>query len=245
MNRWETEIYFVVVAAGTGIRMGSPVKKQYIKINGVPVLSRTLSVFKAYENRGRIILVVPGKDIAYCRTDILTPLGMTETVSVVPGGTSRHQSVFHGIEKARTLCRSCENSIVVIHDGVRPLVDRATIDACIEGAERHGACVAAVKSVDTLKRAGKDKKVRETLDRSDVYQVQTPQAFRLEVLFDAYEQARHKGVSGTDDAALVEFTGRPVFVTRGARQNIKITTREDILIAGALLKSDVGRETSG
>lgn len=237
--------------------MKSEVRKQYIEISGAPLLARTLGLFSSLSVH-HIVLVMPEEDREYCLENIITPNGLGEKVCLVSGGAERQQSVMNGLRKVKEL--SCSQSrlnsmegmvshgvnhksgdtgnqsikrlnIVLIHDGVRPFVNHEIITRCIEGAVEHGACIPAIPVSDTLKRMDSRGFVSGAVDRKDLYQVQTPQAFELDLIIDAHEQALLSGFSATDDASLVERLGKKVFMTSGSGRNIKITTREDLLLA--------------
>ncbi len=228
------KLYFLIVAAGNGLRMGSQLKKQYLPINNIPILSHTLSKFLQYKQPNEIVLVVPEKDIEYCKINILKPLGVEKKVLLISGGKERQASVLNGINMIKTLSDSFDQDVVLIHDGVRPLIDNDLIDACIKGAIKFGACVPAIKAIDTLKMVH-DKVVIKTLDREYIYQIQTPQAFLLKIIVNAIEYAENHKFSGTDDASVVEFYRHKVSIIKGLKKNIKITTKEDLEFVKAYL----------
>jgi 2-C-methyl-D-erythritol 4-phosphate cytidylyltransferase len=226
--------FFLIVAAGQGMRMGSEIKKQYLPLGKLPILSHTLLKFSEYSLPNVIVLVVPEQDIDYCRQKILKPVGLEKRVCLVPGGKERQESVFNGINKIKNMSDSFDRDILLIHDGVRPFIDANLIDACVKGAIKFSACVPGIKIVDTIKSVS-DNSVLKTLDREVVYQIQTPQAFSLKIIIDAMNHAIEQDFSGTDDASLVEFLGHKVAIINGLRRNIKITTKEDIEFAKAFL----------
>lgn len=228
------KLFFLIVAAGKGLRMGSQLKKQYLPINNIPILSHTLLKFLQYKQSNKIVLVIPEKDMEYCKTNILKPLQIAKKVLLVAGGKERQESVLNGINKIKSLSNAQDKDVVLIHDGVRPLIDGDLIDACIKGAIKSGACVPAIKMVDTLKRVH-NKVVTKTLDRDCIYQIQTPQAFLLKIIINAMEYAENQKFSGTDDASIVEFYGHQVSIINGLKKNIKITTKEDLEFAKAYL----------
>lgn len=227
-------LYFLIVAAGKGLRMGLREKKQYLPINNIPVLSHTLSKFLHYKHTADIVLVVPEEDIEYCKKNILKPLGIIKKVLLVHGGKKRQISVSNGLKKIKTMCDNYDQDIVIIHDGVRPFIDHDLIEACIKGAIEFGACVPAIKTTDTLKIVHNEA-VAKTLDRESIYQIQTPQAFLLKTIVKAMEYAENQNFSGTDDASLVEFFGDKVAIIEGLKSNIKITTKEDLEFAKVYL----------
>ena len=228
------KIFFLIVAAGKGLRMGSQLKKQYLPINNIPILSHTLLRFLQYKQSNEIVLVIPEEDMKYCKINILSPLGITKKILLVAGGNERQASVLNGINKIKSLSNAHDKDVVLIHDGVRPLIDGDLIDACIKGAIKSGACVPAIKMVDTLKRVH-NKVVTKTLDRDCIYQIQTPQAFLLKIIINAMEYAENQKFSGTDDASIVEFYGHQVSIINGLKKNVKITTKEDLEFAKAYL----------
>jgi len=221
----EFKVAVIVVAGGSGQRMNAPVRKQYMTLGGVPVLVRTLNVFAAME--ASFLLVIPPEDHAFCRQELLAPHRLEEKVLLVSGGKERQASVKNGLD---SLCRSGfpGNGIVLIHDGVRPFVENSMILRCIDGAVAHGACVPAVAVVDTLKRVDGQGKIVSTLPRDNLYQVQTPQTFRFDLILKAHEYAMDRQIKGTDDASLVEAMGGAVYLTSGAVDNIKLTVPEDL-----------------
>ncbi len=217
--------------------MNSQLKKQYLKVQHLPVLTHTILRFIEFRNYDGIVVVVPGEDLDYCKENILKPVGQDKKLFMVSGGNHRQASVANGINFIKNLDYNYEKSIVLIHDGVRPCIDKAFIERCIKGAVEFGACVPGVKTVDTVKEVHNGI-VTKTLDRENIFNIQTPQAFVLKIIIDAIEFARKNKFKGTDDASLVEFYGHDVAVINGLKRNIKITTKEDISIATPCLGSD-------
>ncbi len=231
----------VIVAGGRGSRMGSNRRKQYLLLNGVPVLCRTLQVFTGCESIKQVVLVVPEDDVAFCNEAILQPFGLEAVVKVVTGGRERQDSVRKGLEAVHSSGSFNRRGIVLIHDGVRPFVDHGLINRCIKGCLAHGACIPVVSVVDTLKRADADGFILSTVSRRELFHVQTPQAFSLSLIRAAHQSALKHQRSGTDDAALVEAQGNKVFATKGSILNIKITTRDDLKLARAIAaQADAG-----
>lgn len=232
----------VIVAGGRGRRMNRDVPKQYIEIAGIPILVRTLQVFAAVPRMDVLVLVVPESDIAHCRSRMLLPYDLHEKVSLVQGGADRQDSVANGLSYLESLGFP-DGGIVLIHDAVRPFVDGRIIDACLAGAFIHGAAVPGVPVVDTLKRADSRRQVNDTVSRENLYQIQTPQAFRFQVIRAAHAHAGDRDYRGTDDASLVEYMQTPVYLIQGSRHNIKITTPEDLDLGHYLLTlTDMSRE---
>jgi 2-C-methyl-D-erythritol 4-phosphate cytidylyltransferase len=223
-------VHALIVAGGSGSRFGGPSPKQYLPLAGVPVLIRTLEAFDRCAAIDAHVLVVPSGDVHFVRESLLAGARMRKAVLVCDGGARRQDSVFNGLA-----CIPDDDAIVVIHDAVRPLVDGACIRACVEAARTHGAGIAAVPAVDTLKRVTRDGSIEATLPRADVWLAQTPQAFRVGLVRNAHRAARAENFIGTDDASLVERQGGVVRIVPGSRRNIKITTSEDMALAEALL----------
>ena len=230
----DSKLFFIVVAAGKGLRMDSQIRKQYLTINKLPILAQTLLKFTQFTQQNKIILVVPQDDIQYCKENILNLLETEHNINIVSGGEKRQESVANGINLIKTMSNNYDKDIVLIHDGVRPFISRELIDSLIKGAIEFGACVPAIKIVDTIKKVTGNI-VTETIDRTNIYQIQTPQAFSLKIIIDAIDYANGHNFFGTDDASLVEFHGRNVAIVDGLRRNIKITTKEDLEFANTCL----------
>ena len=227
----EIEVFAVIVAGGKGVRMESSLRKQYLDLAGMPLLSRTLQVFTRCSAISKTVLVIPEKDREFCTDIILKPHDLNARVDLVTGGKDRQSSVFNGLMAVRALASSFKKNLVLIHDGVRPFADHFIIERCIDGAMDHGACIPAISVVDTLKKVDSSRFVINTINRENLYQVQTPQAFELELIFKAHEYAAENLFSGTDDASLVENIGKNIFITKGSKKNIKITTPGDLELA--------------
>lgn len=210
----------IVVAAGRGTRMGTTESKQYLMLDGKPIFIHTLEAFHRHPSITRIVLVTGEQDVDRCRSWI-AEYGMAGQIQVIPGGAERQHSVRQGLLHLGT-------PWVLVHDGVRPFVTREQITACCEAVKTHGAAVLAVPVKDTVKQADGQGWVAATLDRSSLWAIQTPQAFRRDDLLAAHERAAEAGVVGTDDAMLVERLGIPVKLVEGSYDNIKITTPEDL-----------------
>jgi len=222
----------VIVAAGKGDRMGGDIRKQYLLLGARPILWHSLRAFETCREIDWISLCIPEQDFDFCRSSILAHLDFPEKIKLVPGGARRQESVYNGIMAIDG--DACGKGIIVVHDGVRPFVKAADIAGCIRGAMTDGACILGVPATDTLKSVNSMGRVTETLSRDCVWMAQTPQAFQYDLIRTAHEEARQKGLEGTDDAQLVELTGQAVRVIRGAGNNIKITTRQDLVLARAL-----------
>lgn len=221
----------IVLAAGQGKRMGSVVPKQFLELDGKPLLFYSLECFEQSELISEIILVA-GKDaIPFC-WKIVDHFGFQKVKYVVPGGKERYDSVYEGLKA----CGDCD--IVFIHDGARPFPDAGMLERTFEAADMYGACVAAVPSKDTMKQGTPDGLVERTLDRSTLWNVQTPQVFRYDLIMEAHQKIRKGSIEGvTDDSMIVETLGIcPVKLVMGSYDNIKVTTPEDLVIAENILK---------
>lgn len=225
----------LIVAAGKGVRMGACQPKQYLPLGGRPILLHTLKAFDACPAVDRIVLVVDPGQIAHCRQQVISDVAFRADTILVPGGPRRQDSVCNGLDLLD------EDGIVLIHDGVRPLVHTDLINDCIDGARKWGACIPAVPVTDTLKRVDPQGVVERTVPRDALYMAQTPQAFKLSLIKAAHRLARQHHWQATDDASLVEQMGAAVHVIPGAHANIKITTPEDLRRAETLL----GRSAPG
>lgn len=220
----------VIAAGGSGRRMQLPGNKVYIPVLDKPVLAHTLEAFDRSREVNEIVVVVPVNEIETCRAEVIEPFCPNTKVRLVAGGRERQDSVFNGILAAAVNC-----DYVVVHDGARPLLTSGLIDSVLREAMVCGAAIAAVPLKDTVKIADPEGFVVETPDRNSLWSVQTPQAFKKDLLIAAHELARGTGFLGTDDASLVERLGYKVKIVPGEYENIKITTPEDLQVAEAIL----------
>lgn len=222
----------IVLAAGQGKRMNSKIQKQFLEIQGRPVLYYSLHCFQESPLIQEIILVTGKEDISYCRTGIVDRFGFSKVSKVVAGGKERYDSVYEGL----LACSDCD--YVFIHDGARPFITEEILERGFAGVQETGACVIGMPSKDTVKLADAYGFVGETPDRSLVWAIQTPQIFRYSLIRRAHESIRARDMSGiTDDAMVVEQeTGVRIRLEKGSYQNIKITTPEDMAVAEAFLR---------
>jgi 2-C-methyl-D-erythritol 4-phosphate cytidylyltransferase len=221
----------IVPAAGAGLRLEAALPKQFVKLGDRPLLAHTLQRLSVSPCIDIIVLVVPADWVAKARAEIIEPYGLTKVGAVVAGGAERQDSVAAGLEALPH-----DADVVVVHDGVRPFFTSDMVVSVIEAAREVGAAVTASPVTDTLKRVDSGVVV-ETVSREGLVCVQTPQAFRRDVLSRALERARSEGVVGTDEAALVERLGCPVRVVSGDASNIKITTPEDWTLAEKIIRA--------
>ena len=222
----------VIVAAGKGKRMGTEISKQFLPLGGKEILAHTVEKFEKAK-KIRDIILVTGEDSLQDVQEMAQEYGWEKIRSVVAGGKERQDSVWNGLQEV-----SEDTEIVLIHDGVRPFVTEDILNGSIEMALKMGGCVAGVPAKDTIKVCNRENIAVATPDRSTLWQIQTPQTFRRERIIKAYEQAKADGFMGTDDASLAEHGGDPVKVIMGSYRNIKITTKEDLLIGEAFLKEE-------
>lgn len=229
----------VVLSAGKGKRMNSEVPKQYMMLEGQPVLCYSLQAF-GQSRIEEIVLVSGREDLEYCRREIVEKYNLTKVSSVVSGGKERYHSVYCGLCELAKLTNPPD--YVMIHDGARPFVDQAMIERCAAAVEQSQACVAGMPVKDTIKIADEQQFAVETPRRSLVWQIQTPQVFSFSLIYQAYrkllemEQAGNL-VSVTDDAMVVETVmKKQVRLIEGSYKNIKITTPEDLEIARVFLR---------
>ena len=219
----------LIAAGGTGSRMGDKTNKLMMPLNGRPVLARTLAVFDAMEEITHIVVVLhPG--LINAVRDLLPEWEITTPVELVAGGKTRQESVYIGL---RALAE--DTWIVAIHDGARPLIDPAIVRRTLVAAEKKGAAAAGIPVKDTLKRIGEENIIESTVDRKNLWQVQTPQTFYYHLILDAHREAKAKGWTCTDDASLIERMGGIVTMVEGSALNVKITTPEDMHLAQKLL----------
>ncbi len=203
--------------------------KQYHQLAGVPLLVHTVRAFHSHPAISQTVVVVPNEWLAKTKT-LLTDHGLLDdSVIVTPGGRRRQDSVFNGLQQLEKTI-----DIVLVHDGARPLISPALIDLCSQVAHSHGAAIAAVPVKDTLKRGDADDRVAGTIDRSNLWQAQTPQAARVSLLLSAYEAAGEMDV--TDESMLLEHAGIPVTLVPGEETNIKITRPEDLPLAENIMQ---------
>lgn len=224
-------IVALIPAAGTGSRMGSKIKKQYLSLNNSPILTRTICVLEECPEISGIVLVVAPGEEEFCQNHILKGQIFSKVLAVVPGGDHRQTSVFKGL---CVLPKSTK--LVVIHDGARPLVQPLEITRVIQTAHDMGAAALAVPVKDTIKEVNSQGIVVNTPPREVLWAVQTPQVFRYDLIMKAHLSAKETGMLATDDCALVEAYGHSVKLVAGNYENIKITTPEDLVLAEAFLK---------
>ena len=223
----------VILAGGRGSRMHSDIQKQYMLLDGRPLIAYALEAFER-SCADDLVLVTGAGEAEFVQKEILPPLGLTKLRSIVTGGKERYHSVYEGLKALR----NCD--YVLIHDGARPLVTEAVISRAVQAAGQNDACVVGMPVKDTIKVADAHGFAESTPDRSLLWQVQTPQAFAYPLVRGAYDrlmadETLQKGI--TDDAMVVEhLSGTKVRLVEGSYENLKVTTPEDLVLAEALLK---------
>ena len=222
----------VFPAAGQGRRINVGINKVFLDLVGKPILVHTLQRFSRSKYINHLVVVVAAEDISFIRKLLKAVPGL-KPYQVVAGGSERQYSIANGLAVVPK-----ESEIVLVHDAARPLTSVETIDRVVEGAREIGGAIAAVPEKNTVKIVAEDGIVRETPPRKTLWEVQTPQGFRKDILLEAYRKAEEDGFLGTDDSSLVERLGVPVKVVESDYRNIKVTTPEDLLIAEAFLQKD-------
>ena len=219
----------IVAAAGQGARMKGDAPKQFRLLGDRPVLFHSLARLAECPKVDDLIVVVPADHLDYTRTLIEQEFPVAKPCRVVTGGEERQDSVRAGLQEL-----SLECDLVVVHDAARPLVPNAVIVAVILAAAKDGAATAAIPPVDTVKLVDTDRHQAENLPRNMLWMIQTPQAFRKELLLRAHQRALEDNFTGTDDSVLLERLGVTVHVVPGSTRNLKITTPDDLVMAEAL-----------
>lgn len=226
----------VIPAAGAGIRMGLERPKQFTPVAGIPVLGLTLRAFQQSPFISAIFVAVPASDIEYTEREIVERLGLGKVRKVLAGGARRQDSVRLALRATMGMYPT-----VVIHDGVRPLVDQGTIAAVVEAGRRWRAVTVGYPATDTVKEVDSSQGIIRTLDRDTLWFVQTPQLFRYQDIMDAHERALRKGWPDvTDDSSMVERIGIRVQAVKGPRENIKVTFPEDLDLMEFIMKRTGG-----
>jgi len=254
----------IIAASGSGTRLGGDMPKQFQMLGGKPVLAHTLEAFNRLDIINTIVIAAPAEYVIHTQ-EICTKYGYEKVLAVVPGGTNRAESVYAALKKlpanivnhdtdisAHTRINNPKFSashnntvkdyaagIVLIHDGVRPFVTDILIKAVVKSTHTHGAAIAGTVLTDTLKEADENGQVISTPSRERFWRTQTPQGFTYQLIMKAYAQGEKDGILPhvTDDSALVERLGVAVQMVEGHPSNIKITTREDMLLGEVLLRT--------
>jgi 2-C-methyl-D-erythritol 4-phosphate cytidylyltransferase len=219
------DIAVIIPAGGVGKRMGGRLPKQFLRIDGEPILLRSVRAFEGIAAVSQIIVAVPAAHVRRTHT-LLRDGGCRKVTAVVEGGRERQDSVRIALD-----WMTGKPTVVLVHDAVRPLVSRSAILQVVNAAERWGAAVVGVRMKDTIKTEGRKGFFAATLPRKFLWAVQTPQGFQTHLIVKAHRLAHKAGFMGTDDASLVERLRIPVRIVEGSPRNIKITTKDDLRIA--------------
>ncbi len=216
--------YCIIVAGGIGRRMGGDIPKQFLILKDRPVLMHTIERFSTFDPEIEIIVVLPDDHIPHW-WELVNEYSFTINHIIVRGGEERFYSVKAGLEKTEN------ESLIAIHDGVRPLVSHGTILRCFADAEKYGMAIPCIEPADSVRIESNGKNI--VLPRKEVRLIQTPQVFRGDIIKKSYDCAFN--ASFTDDASVAEAAGYTVHLTPGNRENLKITTAEDLIIANAII----------
>jgi len=222
----------IIPAAGSGTRMKLDHPKQFHSLGGIPLLIHTVRAFHDHPAIGKTVVVVPAKWLDTTREMLNEYNLFTDRILLVAGGRRRQDSVLAGLKEL-----DLTTEIVLVHDGARPLITDGLIDRAITAANRYGAAIAAIPVKDTLKRSDDSGRITDTIDRDRLWQAQTPQAARLELLVSAFDKAGEMDV--TDEAMLLEHAGVPVMLIEGEETNLKITRPEDLPLAEKIMQHTV------
>ena len=223
----------IVPAAGIGTRMQNDTPKPYLVLAGKPILAHTLAVFETTPEVHEVTVVVHPADLDNCQEQVIGPFEFKKVLRLVPGGKERQDSVYNAL---KVLQKEGDLDIILVHDGVRPFITPDHIRRVIQAARRHGGAILGWPAQDTLKRVSARGEVIHTLERRDIWQIQTPQAFQAQLLWRAFVEAYGRNFYGTDEASVVEELHEiMVMVVQGSPLNLKITTQEDLQMAEAIL----------
>jgi 2-C-methyl-D-erythritol 4-phosphate cytidylyltransferase len=223
MKRHRPRVIAIVPAAGSGTRMGGDVRKQFLQLRGKPIIVHTLQQFEHCSEVDEIAVAVPESAIIEMER-LITQYRLHKVNKLVAGGARRQDSVAHALARLELN----DTDIILVHDGVRPFITRKKITEIVKACREHDAAVAAVQPKDTIRRSAGGGFFDQTMDRSALWLIQTPQAFRATLLKKAFEKARKDKFVSTDEAALVERLGIKARIVEGSYDNIKITTPEDL-----------------
>lgn len=230
--------YVLIVAGGKGLRMGGDLPKQFIPLEGKPVLMHTLEAFYRWDASAELVLVLPEDHQSYWNM-LCREIGCKVPHRIANGGETRFHSVRNGLEflseEIGNASGRNEKVLIAVHDGVRPFVSSEVIADCFDEAERNGAAIPVMPMIDSLRET--DEKGSHPVDRNRYFAVQTPQVFDADLLLKAYEQ--EFSALFTDDASVVEAMGEAIRMVTGNRENIKITTPFDLLVAESLILKQI------
>jgi len=227
----------VITAGGLGKRFdtqgGDNLPKQFISLSGKPVIAHSILTLEKSALVTNIIVVVPENWVEHTRREVVEKFNLKKVFNVVSGGNERQESVLRGLKAVPD-----KPDVVVVHDGVRPFVTLELVEEVITKAFESGGAIAAIPATDTIKMSTPEQIIESTVPREKIWFAQTPQAFKYDIISEALEKASREKYFGTDEAELVERLGREVKIIFGSRENLKITTPEDIKLAELISNSD-------
>ena len=230
MSRSRPKVFAIIPAAGSGTRIGGEIKKQFLPLKGKPIIAYTLQQFEHCPDVDEVALAVPESAIVEMES-IIERYRLHKVNKVVMGGAKRQDSVRNALNRLALK----DSDIILVHDGVRPFIETKRISHLIKMCKEYDAAVLAVQPKDTVRRSTGGGFFNQTLDRTALWLIQTPQAFRSKILVKAYEKAKKDKFYSTDEAALVERLGIKVRIVEGSYDNIKITTPEDVELGTLIL----------
>lgn len=217
----------VIAAGGVGSRFGGDIPKQYVDVNSMPVIAHTISKFQNIDIISEIVIVSHKNYIVYCN-DIVKEFDFSKVTSIIEGGNTRQQSVYKGL-------KSISSDYVLIHDAARPLVSERDIEKCCNVLKDTEACALGARIVDTVKKSIDGEYISETIDRSTLWTVQTPQCFKKSTIIKCHQNALFDSFEATDDCMLAERYGVKIRLVESSTTNLKITDYKDLAIAEVLL----------
>lgn len=226
------KVVAIIPSAGKGKRMAHAVPKHYIRLDGKPILAYTLDAFERCPDINYILVVVRSGEEEYCLGEVVEKYAFRKVLKIVIGGERRQDSVYNGIKEIDE-----DTDIVVVHDAVRPFVSPDLISETIKLAMYTDGVVAAIPVKDTIKEANSELVIKGTPPREALWYAQTPQTFKKRIIEEAFIKAYSDNFYGTDEASLVERIGGRVKIIEGSPENIKITTKEDLLLAEFILRT--------
>ena len=219
----------IILAGGRGKRMEAGISKQFILVKGKPILYYTLERFINCKLIDEIILVLPKDEIEYCKKEVINKYSL-KVDKIIEGGKERQDSVFNGLKSVN------DSNIVLIHDGARPFVSKEIIENGIKYAKQYGAAAPGVMPKDTIKIRDENGFSLETLDRSKLISIQTPQIFKKDIIISCHKKIKEENIAVTDDTMVVEHYGHRVYLYDGEYTNIKVTTPEDLILCEYLVQ---------